>query len=130
MADPWAYPSGNVLRNALNYLPSRQDVALTLGAPVDATAYLLGRMGVPVPIEWTLRSANPEDNWFTGSMLEAQRLLGLRSDTKAAPAYSVDLVQRPSAAVPFGSAFFENALSNPPSLSQLYNALRAVKPFP
>ena len=121
MADPFA--SGNALNAFYSLAPRNADIADMLGAPIDAATYLLKRMGINVPTEYVPSSYNPDTDPIYG----LQKAMGIAAGK---PPPATGYTRRPTAEVPFSSAFFENALNNPPNWPAFYNALRAVKPFP
>jgi hypothetical protein len=87
-------------------MPNRQDMLATtadlLGAPVDGAAWMLKYLGgVPIP----------------GQQQYYQQPRGL-TDFNASGAWL------PSKGVPFGSQYWRNAFDNPPSIEQLYRAMR------
>jgi hypothetical protein len=116
LADPWATPAPtpgfnvqpdmasqtNPMASLLASLtPSRQDVADTLGAPVDAIAWALHRAGVPIS----------GDKFYGGNAFN-------RAPGSGEPAWT------PGPSVPFGSQYLRNAFDNPPSWDAIARALR------
>jgi hypothetical protein len=81
--------------------PSRHDVADTFGAPVDAMAWLLHRMGLPIS----------GDKSYGGNAFN-------RAPGSGEPTCT------PGPTVPFGSQYLRNALDNPPSMDAVLQALR------
>jgi hypothetical protein len=100
--DTPATPPANPMASLLASLtPSRQAVAGTLGAPADAIAWALHRMGLP----------NSGDVSYGGSGLG-------NTDIGGQPTWA------PGPNVPFSSQYFQNALDNPPSLDAVLRAMR------
>jgi hypothetical protein len=90
-ATDWAPTSlWSILANAL--MPSQQTVATTLGAPVDGAAWIVHKMGVPVPGD--MREADPTVQANTGRAL----------------------AWTPSANIPGSSQYFQNLMNDPPSI--------------
>jgi hypothetical protein len=117
LADPWATPAptpgfnveqpdssqANPMAALLaSLMPSRQDlkqgVADTLGAPVDGMAWMLHRMGLPVP----------------GGIGQADAITRTINGNPE--------VWRPSASVPLGSTDIRGMLDNAPSAAAKYLA--------
>jgi hypothetical protein len=94
-------PQTNPMASLASFTPSRQDVADTLGAPVDAIAWALHRAGVPIP----------GDKFYGGNAFN-------RAPGSGEPTWT------PGPSVPFGSQYLRNALDNPPSLDAVLRALR------
>jgi hypothetical protein len=86
-----------------SFTPSRQDVADTLGAPVDAIAWALRKAGVPIS----------GDKFYGGNAFN-------RAPGSGEPTWT------PGPSVPFGSQYLRNAFDNPPNISadQLLRYLR------
>jgi hypothetical protein len=76
----------------------KQDIAETLGAPVDMAAWALMKLGLPIPRAPTLTPYSASD--------------GSRS------------TWAPSASVPLGSQNIRAMLDNPPSLDAMLRAMR------
>jgi hypothetical protein len=94
-------PQTNPMASLLASLtPSKQDVADTLGAPIDGMAWMLHRMGLPVP-----GSLGPAD--------------AITQSINGNPN-----VWRPSSSVPLGSQDIRGMLDNPPSLDAVLRAMR------
>jgi hypothetical protein len=93
MADPWV--SGNVLRALAS--PTKEDIASTLGAPVDLAAYFLKRLGVGIPTEYVSNSYNPDTDPIYG----LQKLMGIAATGKPPP--NPGYTRRPTGDVPFTS---------------------------
>jgi hypothetical protein len=97
-------PAPNPMSSLLaSFTPSRQDVADTLGAPVDALAWALHKMGVPIS----------GDKFYGGNAFN-------RAPISGEPTWT------PGPSVPFGSQYLRNAFDNPPNISadQLLRYLR------
>ena len=97
-------PQTNPMASLLaSFTPSRQDVADTLGAPVDAIAWALRKAGVPIS----------GDTSYGGNAFN-------RAPGSGEPTWT------PGPSVPFGSQYLRNAFDNPPNISadQLLRYLR------
>jgi hypothetical protein len=120
LANPWAQPDPNqtpgfnvqpdtpspetanpmaVLLASL--MPSKRDVASTLGAPVDALAWAAHRMGLPIS----------GDVSYGGSGLGNTGINGQ-------PTWA------PGPTVPFSSQNIQNMMNNPPSWDAIFRAMR------
>jgi hypothetical protein len=84
-----------------SFVPSKQDVASTLGAPVDALAWAAHRMGLPIS----------GDVSYGGSGLGNTGLNGQ-------PTWA------PGPNVPFSSQNIQNMMNNPPSWDAIFRAMR------
>jgi hypothetical protein len=108
----WLPP--NVARNVYDYaMPSKQDFADNLGRPVDAVAYLLSKAGIKVPSEWKSSQQAAFDP--VADLADLYRKIGLMAPSN--PGIPQGQTWRPTADMPFGSAWFENALNNGPDIS-------------
>ena len=88
-------PQTNPMASLLaSFTPSRQDVADTLGAPVDAIAWALRKAGVPIS----------GDKFYGGNAFN-------RAPGSGEPTWT------PGPSVPFGSQYLRNAFDNPPNIS-------------
>jgi hypothetical protein len=83
-----------------SFVSSKQDVAETLGAPVDMAAWALMKLGVPIP-------RAPTETPYMATAPNGSR------GTWA-----------PAASVPFGSQSIRGMLDNPPSWDAILRALR------
>ena len=116
--DPWQTPNPNQtpgfnvqpdaastnpmasLLASFQALGTKQGLAENLGAPVDATAYALMKLGVPIP-------RAPTDTPYMATAPNGSR------GTWA-----------PAASVPFGSQSIRGMLDNPPSWDAILRAMR------
>ena len=115
LSNPWATPDPNQTpgfnvqpdkANPMSSLlasltPSRQAVAGTLGAPADAIAWALHRMGLPIS----------GDVSYGGSGLGNTGINGQ-------PTWA------PGPNVPFSSQNIQNMMNNPPSWDTIFRAMR------
>src|SRR5260370_6612880 len=117
LSNPWATPDPNqapgfnvqpdtASTNAMaallaSLMPSKRDVASTLGAPVDALAWAAHRMGAPIS----------GDVSYGGSGLGNTGMDGQ-------PTWA------PGPNVPFSSQNIQNMMNNPPSWDAIFRAMR------
>jgi hypothetical protein len=87
-------PADALSNLAANLTPSRQGIAETLGAPMDAIAWALHRAGLPISGDESYASGAFQRDPFSGR-----------------PTWT------PSASVPFGSQHIRGVLDNGPSFS-------------
>jgi hypothetical protein len=100
--DTPATPPANPMASLLaSLIPSRQAVAGTLGAPADAIAWALHRMGLPIS----------GDVSYGGSGLG-------NTGVNGQPTWA------PGPNVPFSSQNIQNMMNNPPSWDAIFRAMR------
>jgi hypothetical protein len=97
---PPAPAQTNPMDTLASFVPSKQDVAETLGAPVDMAAWALMKLGVPIP-------RAPTNTPYMASAPDGSR------------GYWA-----PSASVPFGSQNIRGMIDNAPSWDAIARALR------
>jgi hypothetical protein len=94
-------PESNPMSRLASFVPSKQDVANTLGAPVDGIAWMLHRMGAQIPGDVSYGGGGLGNTGIDGR-----------------PTWA------PAPNVPFSSQYFQNAFDNPPDLGLILQALR------